>query len=186
MFLIAQHRKKLLLTVTERTAIGYHPATQYLVFIIHGKSEIHSDCLSGSYREFLFLRADNFFRHWVEKNHTDCTCLWIACHIGDRSGNRRLVAYTDEAREIRSQHKFLARGSFTIQRSRQHSFGMGISTKVPTSQTFGHSEREGYFSPFIRTKLRIEESCFGKVRTQVGGYIRKGFFFKFRISSLRD
>ena len=54
---------------------------------------------------------------------------------------------------------------------------MRVTAEVPAGQTFGHSEGEGNFALFIGTKLWVEEGCFRKVRTQVGGSFGKSFFF---------
>ena len=183
MLFIAKHRKQLLFSIAESTAVGYHPASQYFVFITDGKLEAHANRLSGNKAEFLFLCTDYFLRHRIEKNQSYCSGLRLTSHIRDRSCKRSLISHTYKAGKIRSQHKFLTRGSFTVQCSHQHPFRMRISTEVPTCQTFGHRERERDFSLFIGTKLRIEEGCFCKIRTQVGRSFRECFvsgrFIKF-------
>ncbi len=177
MLFVAKHRKQLLLTITECTAVSNHPAAQYLVFITHAKHEVNPYCLSGFYGKLLFLCTDHLFRHRVKENHAHCTDLQLSGHIGNRSSNRRLISDTNKTGKIGSQHKFFARSSFTIQCTRQHSFRMRISAEVPTGQTLGHSERKGNFSLLISTELRVEESCFRQIGTQVGRGFREGFLF---------
>ena len=160
MLFIAKNRKQLLFSIAESTTVGNHPASHYFVFITNDKLEVHTHCLSGSKAEFLFLCTDNLLCHRVKKDQTDRSGLRLTSHIRDRSCQRSLITHTHKTREIRSQHKFFACGSFAIQCSRQHSLCMRISTEVPTRQTFRHRELERDLSLFIGAKLRIEECCF--------------------------
>ena len=117
MFLVAEYRNQLLLSVAKCAAIGYHPTTQYLVFITDGKHEVHANCLACLNGELLFLCVDNLLRHRIEKNHAYCSCLRLASHVRDRGSNRGLIAHTHETWQIRGQHKFFTGSSFSVQRS---------------------------------------------------------------------
>ncbi len=51
----------------------------------------------------------------------------------------------------------------------QHTFWYESNRGSSSGSDFGHSEGEGNFALFIGTKLWVEEGCFRKVRTQIGG-----------------
>ena len=79
--------------------------------------------LSGNKAEFLFLCTDYFLRHRIEKNQSYCSGLRLTSHIRDRSCKRSLISHTYKAGKIRSQHKFLTRGSLFLAGSGQPWFG---------------------------------------------------------------
>ena len=165
----------MLLAVTERTTVGNHTATQYIVFIGNNKKETHSRATSCFYRELLFLRTDHLFRHRVKKNKANRSGNILSGKVCHRSGYRSFISHADETRQVRSQHKVLTGHSSSIDHTCHHSFGMRISPEIPTGKALRHGERERNFPLFIGTKLRIEESGLGKIGTQFFGSLRKGF-----------
>ena len=96
--LITENRKQMLLSITEISSFGNHPASQNFIFISYCEQETYTDTLSGSGIKFLLLGRYYLICHWIEKYQFHSTRQIFTGQITNRSSHGSVISYPDKPR----------------------------------------------------------------------------------------